>query len=225
MAAPQPESFSPNNADLCTVGDVRAYINSQNTQQTFDDNTIQRLITAFSQSIDSYTSRHLMAQGYTETRNGRNEIAMTVKYPSIIAVQSVAIDGYTINQSTSLTVAGWVNDERMIYLRAGTPISFGPTVFCNGIMNVVLSYWSGYETPGQVENSVTFPAGIIPPALPLDIQEVCIEMVMLANRQRPRLGDQSTGVGPEKLTYYLRSMSERSRETIGRYSNNAFPLT
>lgn len=218
-------AYTPNVIDLCTLADVREYINALGTQQHADDDVLQRLITSVSQGIANYCSRQFLAQQITENRNGRNEIAMTVKWSPIYVVSSVSIDGTAVTQSTSPTVAGWVNDERMVYLRSGVYTGFAPQIFCCGILNVQIVYWAGWQTPGQVALAVTFPSGIVPPPLPLDIQQACVETVMLANRQRTRLGDQSIGVGPERITYFLKSMSDASRETLGRYQNSAFPIT
>lgn len=296
---PPNPAYAPQNIDLALLQDVREYYNSlKQTTATPDDNVTQRLITAVSTMMARYCSRQFLAQQYQETRNGRGEQAMTVKNPYIVAVQYVVVDTYSVPQAINSVApsgsgniqGGWLADDRLIYLRPGSVVGYlGQDYFSQGIMNVVLTYWAGWATPGQGANNITFPpgswasanaykagqlivdtnsnieivtvagtsggsapawnktvggatadgsgnlswtnlglspaGGINPPGLPYDLQQACVELVLLATRQRPAIGLSATGVGPERLTYLVKSMTEAGQETLNRYRNLAYPLT
>jgi len=224
---PETEPYAPNNIDLASVADVREYISSKNLNVTGpDDNVIQRLITGFSATVDSFCSRHIMAQEYTEIRNGRGEVALTLKNAPVVLGVSLTIDTTAVPASTTPLTGGYVFDDRMIYLRGGTyGKGWGYGNFCQGIQNITIVYWAGWETIGQQVNSVVFPLGVNPAPEPEDLHQAAIETVVLTLRQRPQLGQSSTGIGPEKLTYYTKWMTDASKATLGRYVNHAYPIT
>ncbi len=128
--------------DLCTLDEARAYLGSAWAKES--PLAVLGLITGVSAWIEQYLARPLLAQSYSETRNGTGTTALnTLAYP-IIGVSSVVSQGEEVPAVTDAAYsAGYTFSERQIYLRGGWD-------FPRGVLNVVLSYTAGYATPGQL---------------------------------------------------------------------------
>jgi hypothetical protein len=221
MASPTPQP-----QDLTIVADVKAAMSPNIPTPSTSDDIIQQYITRCSDAIATYCSRTFQAQEYTENRNGYGTYAMRLKRIPAFQVNSVTVDNYVVPQSTNALTGGWWLDDdgKFIYIRGGLNFT-AASAFCWGVGNIQFSYWAGYETPGQLQQDPvpTFP--VSPLALPTDLQDACIEYVMLRMRQRTRIGDTGTSVGQERLNFYIKAMTPKTQMTLDNYKDNSYPLS
>jgi len=116
----------------------------------------------------------------------------------------------------------------MLYFRgiATWPFS-GATNFVRGPQNIRVNYSKGWWTPGQavtlLSGTPSSPAG--PPsgvtALPIDLKNAATELAILKYRQRNRLGDSSVGEGPQRVTYFMKEMTDSVANVLNRYSDKS----
>ena len=132
-------------ADLTTIGKVQAWIPG------IDVTTALGLIKAISAQIQNWLSYEFAVQVYTRTFNGVGGARLMLPDYPVTAVSSVSIDGIAVPTSSSTTTAGYVFDEKTIYLRG--------YCFTRGIQNVLVSYTAGYAS------------------VPADVEQACIEWV------------------------------------------------
>jgi hypothetical protein len=184
--------------DLCELQDVKDYLFRGGGNQTVaDDNLLTRLITAASEWIRQETSRNYAAGNYTETRSGQGGRILFLRNPPANAVSSLYIDGAEIparnNSVTAYGQNGYTFGDDKIVL---TGYSFN-----RGIDNIQITY--------SIGNNTTFP----------DIEQVCVEMVSLTYREIDRLGHASKVLGGEQVSFDLKALSNRSRETLDHYKS------
>lgn len=183
--------------DFCALADVKTYVFRGGGNATLtDDDLIQRMITALSQSIEKDLSRGIKAANYTEVRSGTGTQIMFVKNPPIISVTSLYINGLLIPpKSTDVTQymngIGYGISEKYVSL-------FGYS-FNRGLDNIQITYRGGY-------NSV-----------PSDLEQSCIEAVALAYKELDRIGYVSKSLAGETVTFSIQAMSHRAKEIVDRY--------
>ena len=213
--------------DLTTLAAVKEALNPNLPSPATDDDILQRNITRCSDSMANYCSRTFQAQEYTENRNGYGTVAMRLKRTPAWKLVSVTISGWSVPQSTGQLVGGWFLDDdgNFVYIRGGCNYGLNSGIYTYGIQNVQFVYWAGYLTPGQLLQSPapTFPQD--PPSMPNDLERACIEYVILAYRQATRIGDTAVGLGPERISYYMKSMTPETIQTLNRYADPAYPLS
>ena len=206
--------MAADNRDLTTLANVKSYIAPGVIGNT-DDATIQRLITEVSQSCSDFVAMPFFAQLYVETRNGTGMRALRMRRATrlipITAVESVTIKTYEIQLPANPLAGGYVFDETTIYVRDGDGwFKLVAPYFTRGFQNVVVMYWGGFVTAGQVANAVTFPVGITPPAEPPNLEQVCIEATILALRRRTRIGDTGLSVQGQRTRAIRSGTSTRA---------------
>lgn len=184
--------------DLCELQDVKDYLFRGGGNQTAtDDNLLQRLITAASEWIRQETSRNFTAGNYTEIRSGAGGRILFFRNPPANSVSSLYVDGNSIPARNANVTAygenGYIFDENKILLTGYT--------FNRGVMNVQMTY--------GMSNNTTFP----------DLEEVCVEMTALTYREIDRLGHVSKVLAGETVTFDLKALSHRSKETLEHYKS------
>ncbi|MGH8158372.1 MAG: phage head-tail connector protein [Rhodanobacter sp.] len=179
----------PDDADLCAVADVQAYLNLSSNQ---DNALLQTLITNASAFIDNYCNRTLLSNVYTETRNGTGGESMSVRQFPVTAITSLTIDGQTINPATSFHTPGFVWDEDMIYLRGGLR-------FCRGAQNVTFTYTAGMSS------------------VPADINQACVEIVALKYKRRLSIEVSSKTLNGEVISFNNTDMPASAKSTLANY--------
>lgn len=163
-------SVPTNPIDLCTVADVVAVTGDSGMGTGTSADIIQTLITSNSAMLINEMNRTaILAANYTEIRNGNGQYAIMPNIRPIISVTQVQVNGHIVTQASGPTAYGWVNDARLIYWRYG--------IFCQGIQNVSLTYRAGWET------------------VPLDLKELCVDMVITRYRRRGREGVEQEAFG------------------------------
>lgn len=90
-----------------------------------------------------------------------------------------------------------------------------------GMSGVSAPVWPTQEGAMVLDGTVTWLAvspflGPIPGAqlLPECIEVAAMELVGLQYRQRDRIGDSSTGIGPERVNYFMGAMSKTTQESL-----------
>jgi uncharacterized phiE125 gp8 family phage protein len=178
--------------DLTTLADVKAYLKITNTT---DDAVLNRLITAASTFMRSWLNRDITQQTYTETRDGRGSTKLAMKNYPVTAVSSLAIDGLTIPQSTTVTTPGWCLDDSGILIQLRGGVYF----FSKGMQNVTVTYTAGFAT------------------VPYDIAQCCIEMVAYRYKESDRIGVSAKTLAGEVISYSQRDVPPASLTIMTQY--------
>ena len=167
--------------DLCSVDDVRYWLNLKQTQTATPDLKIARLITAASQMILDLTLRDSFTApvSYTEKRNGNNTYQIAPYKTPVLSVSSVTASygaaPLTIQPSVNGST-GWVNDSYRIYLIGN--------YFPWGLQNITLSYSAGFT------------------AVPSDVRQACIELVAQKWTRSTHIDQDSQKMGDNQVILF-----------------------
>lgn len=207
--------------DLCSLADVKAWL-AKGPEQSFpsrEDATLSRLITAASEFILTRLGRPILSADWQETRDGltgtfgQPEAKFQFAATPCTAVLSVAIANIAIPPVPAVTpgAPGIVASLPLGYQRG---YLFTPT-------QLIIR---GYSVPRRAQCvQFTYTAGYA--AVPPDIAQACIELVVLRYRERDRIGLVSQHLGGETTAYWMRAAQTPSiAEAIGRYRMVA-PIT
>ena len=134
--------------DLTTLDKAREICGLGATETGADD-ILERLITAASRFFVKAVQRPILTTSHTEILSGDGSRSLLLRYSPVVAVQSLAVDGATIDERTSVCGDGWV-------LLGDTLHVFGSVVFSEGTANVEVTYTAGFgeEPPPDVEQAV-----------------------------------------------------------------------
>ena len=175
----------PNAADMVTLADAKQYLNSSSN----DDALMQRLITAASVYLQSWMSRNIPSQAYSETRDGTGGNRLLFGNWPVTAVSSVYVDGVLVPPSPGYGFGGYYFDATKIVLRPGSfstsssSGNFYSSVFTRDVGNVQLSYTAGYTT------------------IPEDLRQATLDTLAVKYRNRDRIGLMSKVLANESLTF------------------------
>jgi uncharacterized phiE125 gp8 family phage protein len=178
----------PDDADLCAVADVQAYLNLSSGQ---DNALIQTLITNASAFIDNYCNRTLLSNSYTETRNGQGGTEMPFRQYPVSAVASLTIDGQAVLPSPGAYQRGYLFDDEMLYL-----IGY---CFRRAPQNVVIVYTAGFTT------------------VPNDIAQACVEIVALKYKRRLSIEVSGKTLNGETITFNNTDMPASAKSALANY--------
>lgn len=140
--------------DLVTVSQVKDWLGIPTTNES-SDNTIQFLITGFSQYVVNQTGIQSFnsVQQYDEILDGNGRGRMFVNNPPIQSIVSLNIGGVAVPPSSGPTIPGYYIEQqkRSIAFRSSgwslaPPQSIFPYLFISGQGNVELVYNGGYIT-------------------------------------------------------------------------------
>jgi len=137
--------------DLCDLASVKSFIVPALSATTASDAVLSALISGASRSIEAYLGRELMAQSWTEMRNGTGQDKLALKHWPVLSVSSVTIDTSAIPATGNPPTQSWGGytfDNRFVYIAPGF-LGF-PAYFQRGIQNVQIVYAAGYITPGMI---------------------------------------------------------------------------
>ncbi len=140
-----------NPRDLCDLAGVKAFISPPLSGTTASDPVLAALISGVSRSIEAYLGREMMAQSWTEMRNGTGQERLAVRHFPIIGVTSVTVQTQAVPAAGVPPTASWGGytfDDRFIYIGGG--FASGPRRFVRGMQNVQVVYSAGYITPGMI---------------------------------------------------------------------------
>jgi hypothetical protein len=123
--------------DLTNVADACAYLTSVGVAVPANSDTLQLLITAVSQQIQSWTARKFISQSYSTVLSGRGGCRLYLRNTPISAVASLSVNGLAISAAASWGQFGYIFDE--------TTVSLAGYEFCRGVGNISISYTAGYD--------------------------------------------------------------------------------
>lgn len=175
-------------ADLTTLAAVKAYGPISGTEL---DTLLGALITRASTSIENFLQGAVLSASYTETRNGTGGSAMLLRQYPVSAVTSLSIDGNSVPQATSYGQPGWWLADRQLLL-------FGYR-FTRGIGNVLVTYTAGFVTT------------------PPDIEQACIETVLLALKRRDHIDVSSKSLAGETISYITADLTPSAKVVLNSY--------
>jgi len=176
--------------DLATVPDLAAWLGpSPPTAETTAQ--LQRLLTGVSVWIQSWLSRNIPSQSYTETRDGYGGTRMTLGAFPVTAVSSVVVDGVSIPASSGASIPGWFLANDAVVLR-GYRLNVGEA-------NVTVTYTAGFVT--------------VPP----DLVQACLELASMRWKERERIGHVSKSIGGETVTFSIKDMPDSVRTILQQY--------
>lgn len=162
--------------DLTTLASVRTHL-GMDVGFTADDTLLGTLITACSAWMRHQLDRDIAAATYTaETSSGNDGTTLIPRHYPITSVTSLAVDGDAIPARPSVTEDGYVISGQLAIKLVGY-------TFADGIDNVVITYTAGFST------------------IPEDIAQACNELVAWRYKERNRIGQVSTSVGGESVTF------------------------
>ncbi|MGH7191755.1 MAG: hypothetical protein ACREF0_21495, partial [Acetobacteraceae bacterium] len=138
----------PNPRDLCDLASAKAYIVPALSATTASDAVLGAIISGVSRSIEAYLGRELMAQTWTEMRNGTGQQRLALKSFPVIVVTSLTIEANAIpaaGKPPTESWGGYTFDDRFVYVSPGY-LGY-PNYFPRGAQNVQIVYSAGYITP------------------------------------------------------------------------------
>src|SRR5258708_40278345 len=94
-------------ADLTTLADVKAWLQTGDAFTTRDDALLPRVIPAGSQYIQSWLNRDLALQDWTEVRDGTGGYRLQFAVIPVSAVLSLVVDGVVTPPAPPLSQQGW----------------------------------------------------------------------------------------------------------------------
>lgn len=197
--------------NLCTLDEVKSWLNIQPITDTSEDAILTQLIGWVSQNVRRYCSRDFDQQAYTEVYNGVGSDKLFLKNSPIVSVASLVVNGAVIPASAAYNQAGFQFDSDMIYLIGGggvPPQSWnGSAAFSRGIRNISITYTAGF-----LRN--TDPAT---DQLPQDLRMAAIEAVALKYRRRTIPHKTSETLGGENTSYLTDEFTKQIRGILDRY--------
>jgi hypothetical protein len=189
-----------NALDLTTVAEFVATLGINSPNQTQQD-LFQRLISSASVFFQTCTNRIFVRTSYVENRNGTGTDKMAFRYPPVISVTSVSVDGTPIPPVPNSVSPGYICDGSVLYLRGYK--------FFAGVQNVALSYQAGYSIG----------------AFPIDIVQCVIEMagrkLKQFDRNGERLGLDSQVTGGMQVNYTKDDLTSGIKAVIDQYARRA----
>ncbi|MBP2638375.1 MAG: hypothetical protein H6Q72_4282 [Firmicutes bacterium] len=175
--------------DFTTLDNVKQYLNLSNTTS---DAFLSRLISAASAFVVTWVKRDLLSASYTEQRNGNGSCRMMLKNTPVTAVSSLTVNGHSIPASTQPGISpGYWFDDKMLYVKGYS--------FPNGFGNVTIDYTAGYTT------------------VPLELEQVVIELVANKYKRRDRIGEDSKDLGGQTVSYSKRDLSQDHMDLLSIY--------
>jgi len=166
--------------DLTTLANVKSWLGLSAGN---DDPLLERMISGFSQNIQSWLNRQLKSQDYTENRDGNGGRSMTFADYPVTEVSSVKIDGKPILPASDFTSPG--------YRFSPTSLVLNGYIFSKGLQNIEITYTAGFKE------------------VPADIEQAVIELIGLRYKERDRIGQQSKNMANgETVTYMIKDFPD-----------------
>lgn len=170
---------------LTTAAAVKAYKPITGTEL---DALINSLVPRASAAIETYLSRKIESTAHVEIRDGNGGRSMMLKQYPVTAVSAVTVDGQPIPQSSGFGASGWRLANRSLVLDGYS--------FAHGDANVQIEYTAGYAT--------------VPP----DIEQACIETILLALERRSHIDVSSKSLAGETISYITADLPPSARKAL-----------
>ena len=185
--------------DLTDLDTVKAWIASTGSvgaggMGTTADTLLGALITSASTFIGNYLSRQLLSATYTEIYQGNGQDFMMLRQAPVTAVSSVQWASTTIPAGTAV------------------PLSPGYYIDANARTLRLISYRFPWRLPVQVSYTAGYADA------PVDVQQVCNELVGEAFKRRERIGQTSKTLGGQETTAFsTKDMNDTIKAMLAPY--------
>lgn len=185
--------------DLTTVAAVKAYM-GDNTNNATQDAVLQQLITAASQFAESYCSRVFHEATYTDQLSGTGTYRLLLPQVPVTAVAAVGVDGASWLSAATSRNPGFQFDNLGLY-------AVGGMYFCRGVRNVEVTYTAGYADD----------------AIPADLSQAVIELVVLKFKRRTNIDVTARMIAQETISYNVQDMPKSTRSVLDLYRRAVSP--
>lgn len=169
---------------LTTAAAVKAYKPITGTEL---DALIGALVDRASAAVETYLSRKIESQAHVEIRDGNGGRSMMLEQYPVTAVSAVSVDGQPIPQG-GFGVAGWRLAGRSLVLEGYR--------FARGDANIQIDYTAGYST------------------VPADIEQACIETILLALERRSHIDVSSKSLAGETVSFITADLPPSARKAL-----------
>lgn len=176
--------------DLCTVDQLKQYIVLGRSAQS-DTPLLGTMITACSAAIEKYLGRTILADTYTEVRDGTGTGTMVLSNYPILSVASVAI-----GTPPATRIALTADTDFIVGRNAIRALG---SAWPRGVANVAIVYSAGYAT------------------VPADLADACAKWTALRYRQLERIGQSSKTLAGETVTFDTSAMPADVKLTLDAY--------
>jgi hypothetical protein len=182
--------------DLTTLSRVKTY---GNVTISTDDPLLQNLITAVSVAVIRYLGRNILSAQYTAVMDGNGAALLPLPQYPITAVSSLKINNVAKSALVDYGDGGFIFRGREVGFQNASD------KFTLGIANVAISYTAGYATD----------------AVPSDLEQAVVEMVVVNYQNKDKLGWVSKSLAGESVTMQLdqKAMSNSVKLTLQSYMN------
>lgn len=156
-----------------------------------DEALLARLISAASAFIETWCGRQFASQSYTEIRDGGGGRRLAFRQTPVTAISSLVSAGQAIPAGDSYQTPGYYFTPVMLMLNGYE--------FRRGLGNIQLVYTAGYAS------------------IPLDVEQACIELVMLRYKELPHFDKSSEGGLQQTTTFIVRDMKPSTQTLLNNY--------
>lgn len=176
-------------SQLCQLSDVQTYLGNTTSATAA---ALTALIGNVSAAIETFCNTTFELATYTDTYNGNGRPSQYLHEGPVVSVSSVSINGIVVAQSADAVSAGYVYDDRMVYLRGACV----PERFTRGVQNVTITYEAGYS------------------ATPPGINQACVLWVADLFAKRNRIDKKSETLGQQQTEAYDLSDMPQAVKTL-----------
>ncbi len=139
--------------DLVTLSDLKTWLEVEGTQ---DDALLSLLISQVSRAILSFLDRpSILPTTYTDVIDGGNDTSVMLRYWPVSAIVSCIVDGVAIPAASPLLAGAPARKGYVLDSPDAAPpgrmqrLSMRYGVFSQGLQNVIISYFAGYQVSGE----------------------------------------------------------------------------
>lgn len=190
--------------DLTTVANVKAWMNLPATISN-DDPTLMRLVSAASQFVQTYLNRTIAVSTYTDSYTGSGSDTLALANYPVTGVTSLTIATVPVSQSSDGLQAGYVFDDRFIYLIGN---AYASSVFPGAAPNKFPKW-----PPKGVQ--IVYSAGFA--TMPFDIEQATLELIALKYSDRSHFGQASKSINGEVVSFITADMPAGVKTLLNNY--------
>lgn len=177
-------------SNLTTLAKVKTWLGIASANTT-DDALLTEMVSAYSEYIQTWLGRSILAASYTESRDGSGQTLMPFANYPVTAVSSVSVNGVTIPVAASVTGPGYRFTSTMLILNGYT--------FAPGYGNVQITYTAGYA------------------AVPPELDRATCELVAMRYREKDRIGMTSKTLSGEIVSFITDDFSKSIKTILNNY--------
>jgi len=153
---------------LMTLADLKS-LSGIAPEDVSNDGKLQFLINAASQEIENILGRKLKKSQYTEKVKGNNRLTLRVKNYPLLEVESIKIDGSTVNVSDYFFVESGIIEGSRPWMGSGLTTGIS-NITIQRSNNIEIAYTAGYVLPKDATT-------LEPRTLPYDLELAVFRMV------------------------------------------------